>query len=265
MAHPIVASEKQIKEAMKLLQNQLRTTKATRDSINLKVNLSNTLKGVKAEICFTEQAWYKMNYLIELCNKEIGWHGTMHRGTEAEHTFWIDDIFVFPQTVTAATVTPDAQEYFQWLSALPSEVCNTLRFHGHSHVNMGTTPSGTDTKYQDDLLQNVPDFYFFGIFNKKGVNTCVLYDVEKNICFEDKDLVLVSPTTEYADWASDQIKANIKEVNTAYASSAKASNTPAGYGSYYGGGAGYYQQGEFTGLDTGRGNPGGYPRHSGKK
>ena len=48
--------------------------------------------------------------------------------------------------------------------------------HGHSHVNMGTSPSATDTKLQEDHLAQLQDndFYIFLIVNKKREIWCTI-------------------------------------------------------------------------------------------
>ena len=88
--------------------------------------------------------------------------------------FEIYDIIVPPHVVTGSTVTADYTKYSEWLNALEDDVFNSLHFHGHSHVNMACSPSGTDMKYRQDVVTQLPvpknetddSFYIFCIFNK---------------------------------------------------------------------------------------------------
>ena len=99
-----------------------------------------------------------------------------------------------------------------WLMSQPDEVFNKLRFHGHSHVNMGVSPSGVDTKYQDDILKNLNDFYIFGIFNKREDNYLIIYDITNNIVYEDKDIILHTPGGSYRQWAKEMLEEHVSSI-----------------------------------------------------
>lgn len=203
-------TNKQITEMCAEFRRQLKDTKTRSGKVELSYPL-NTLKDVeKAEVDFTPTASKKLKALVDLCPKEIGWHGTVVRDEEKPNRFIIEDIVVFPQTVTATTVTPDETEYAQWLVSLDDETFNKLRFHGHSHVRMACNPSGTDTEYQDNILKNLNDFYIFGIFNKHGSCWMLIYDIQNNILYEDKDIIY-SFSSEEEDWAAEQIDTLVKE------------------------------------------------------
>lgn len=174
----------------------------------LTVNLTDTTKAEKQpKIIFKEEAANKMWQLIDACEKEIAWHGCV---TKDGDTYTIEDILVFPQEVTGATATAIEDEYVAWMQNLDDDTFNHMRFHGHSHVNMGVTPSGVDTQYQEDLVNTVKDFYIFGIFNKRRVYTLFLYSVEDNMLYETEDLdVELFDTT--LEWAEDQIAKYVKK------------------------------------------------------
>ena len=61
---------------------------------------------------------------------------------------------------------------------------------GHSHVNMGTSPSTVDLNHQEKILEQLEDdmFYIFMIWNKSFKRTIKIYDLAKNILFEDADI-----------------------------------------------------------------------------
>jgi len=144
----------------------------------------------KATVLFEEIAWLKMQTLIQEFDKEVAWHGIAKRGDDPEaNEYIISDILVYPQEITGTTVDAIEEEYSMWLVQQPDEVFHNLRMQGHSHVNMGTTPSGTDnTMYSKILDQMSGDtFYIFMIWNKRGEKTIKIYDLQKNLLFETAD------------------------------------------------------------------------------
>lgn len=134
-------------------------------------------------ISFTPLAFAKMMMLVEVNDKEVGWHGTVER---QNNNFVITDIFVYPQVVTRTTVEPSQEEYNEWQTELPDDIHNSLRFHGHSHVNMGTSASSVDAKFQEDIVKMIDntDFYIFMIINKKGDFNIYLYDGVLNLAYK---------------------------------------------------------------------------------
>jgi hypothetical protein len=67
------------------------------------------------------------------------------------------------------------------------DLLNKMRFWGHSHVRMGTSPSGTDEstmlRFRDEGL----DWYVRGIFNKHGRAefTVYFFDIGFAVCDVD--------------------------------------------------------------------------------
>lgn len=160
-----------------------------------KVSFSRTIGTVKrsAQIYFTEVAWLKMQTLIREFDKEVAWHGVAYRGEdETKDEYIISDILVYPQEVTGVTVNTDQEKYQNWLMGQEDEVFNNIRMQGHSHVNMSTSPSATDTDHQEKILAQLDDtmFYIFLIYNKRGEKTVKIYDLAKNILFETADVTV---------------------------------------------------------------------------
>jgi hypothetical protein len=132
----------------------------------------------------TPEAYIKMIKLVNGCDKEIAWHGYVHK---EDNNYLIKDIVVYPQKITSVTVEADEQRYSDWLQK-QGEKLNTLRFQGHSHVNMGVTPSLTDTTYFKDLLEQVNDYYIFIIVNKSHQINMRVYDKRQNVLFTEVPL-----------------------------------------------------------------------------
>ena len=215
--HPLRLTNKQIQDTIVDLRKQLKFLKAIDGQLTFTCKLPTQTRD-KATLKIEEPAWKKIMALVDECSKEVAWHGTV---SKHNNTYIIEDIYVFPQTVTGATVTSDETEYSMWLMQQPDAVFNKLRFHGHSHVNMGVRPSGVDTAYQDNVLKNLKDFYIFAIFNKRGDNWCTIYDVEDNIVYEDTDIELVTPDISTTIWAQSALKTFVKERVTPTSSAKK--------------------------------------------
>lgn len=197
----------------------------------------------KAKLFIEKLAWDKMRALVEEFKTEIGWHGLARRG-ENEGEYYLDDIIVYPQVVTGATVTPDQVKYQNWLYDLPDEDFNKVRFQGHSHVNMGTSPSGTDRTYYQSILEQCSDdmFYIFAILNKKGERHIEIFDLAINTIFDTSDItvtLLIDPNDPVEQLVKDA-KSKVEEYKppvTTYAGTKYYSSYA--YGNYnYGKGGG---------------------------
>lgn len=203
-------NENDLQDFLTNLRAKLGKQKGIPSSITLETNPSVKLKeDERVSIIFENDAYEKMGALVRVATKEIGWYGTVERLSERE--FVVKDIFVGPQIVTSVTVDTDDEEFVKWCDSLPDETFNTMRFYGHSHVNMGVTPSGTDYTFQNNQIQNVKDFYVFGILNKQNKAWFNIYDIENNILYEDEDIDYKYYVNPQEEWAKEQIDKQVKE------------------------------------------------------
>lgn len=187
------------------------------------------------KLIISARANLKMHQLVEQSPKEIGWHGLIEK--TGDYEFTLKDILLFPQYVTGATVTPDEEEYANWLNTQANEHLedfNKIRFHGHSHVNMSTKSSGVDDRYRDDLVslmtpEDENPFYIFLIMNKKDEYTLEFYDIEKGIIFDNNEIdvtwELPNILTRVQNWANNMIKINVKEKKYPCSTTSKVSNS----------------------------------------
>lgn len=208
----IAMRQEDIPSFIEKIKAQLLSDKGIPERLNLEINPTVKLKDEeKAVVVFENEAYKKMNALVQVCDKEIGWYGTVKR--EGEKRFVVTDIIMFPQEVTGVTVQTDDAEYTNWSNALSDEVFNSMRFYGHSHVNMGCSPSGVDTDHYKNMIQNCNDFYIFGIFNKnKTYNYWLnIYDIENNVLYEKEDIDYRYTMAEEEMWAEDSIAKYVKE------------------------------------------------------
>ena len=152
-------------------------------------------------------AYLKMRTLVEDNTTECAWQGTV-KVSEDRHKFTIKDILVYPQMVTGATVTTDDALYEAWHQERDNETYNSLRFQGHSHVNMAVSPSGVDKTLYNDTLQTLRDdsFYIFMITNKKGDVWVNIYDLAENAIYDKSDLTLTIGGVDLNEWSKEQKK-----------------------------------------------------------
>lgn len=146
-----------------------------------------------ATVYFTPFAWLKMVALIGGFDKEVAWHGVTTRyGDPENNEYLVSDIIVYPQEVTGATVNTDKVEYQTWLMSQPDEIFNHIRMQGHSHVNMGVSPSSVDINDQEGILSQLEDdmFYIFLICNKKMDIYAKIFDLAKNTVFETNEVTV---------------------------------------------------------------------------
>lgn len=164
---------------------------------------SPKIEGDLATIIFTEKAYAKMTLLIESFDCEVAWHGVAERMEKGKYR--IEDILVYPQTVTGATVDTDTLELAQWAATIPNDIYNSLRFQGHSHVNMSTFSSSVDKQDRKKYLAQLQDddFYIFGIFNKRGEASFEIYDLMYDTLYEDDDIDYLVEGEDVGEFLAD--------------------------------------------------------------
>lgn len=164
----------------------------------------------KPTVVWTPRAYIQMRTLVERCDGEVAWHCVITREND---NYVINNILVYPQTVTGVTVTCDEVEYGKWLDTIPDNIFEKLRGQGHSHVNMSVNPSRTDRDLYDNFLHQLPkdENYLFMIFNKNGSSFYELYDTQQNVVFETEDItviVLLDNNTSRQGWY-EEVQKNI--------------------------------------------------------
>lgn len=188
---PLTITQEQKEAVLKDFQLYLQTISPSNGKVDYTAPWSKFLPiqaGEKAILDYSMKAYMQIKSLVSRCTDEVGWHGLAYR---TPHGYRIEEIFTYPQTVTGATISCDADAYAMWNMTQDDETVNNTRYHGHSHVNMGTTPSGVDAQFRQDILTKLQkdEFYIFQIFNKAGSIHHTIYDLAKNTCYEDKDVI----------------------------------------------------------------------------
>ena len=195
---PIKLTQSSLAKAKEALTKQLDGLRLQGTRVSFSYDFADTIKeqleqsNVKKPIVYMMASTYlKMLEYVLKCDTEIAWHGTVKRGEgDKKHIFFIKDVYLYPQKIAAATVQVDDDKYTQWSDKQDVDTFNNRRFQGHSHVNMGTTYSGTDEANKAEFLQDLldDDYYIFLVTNKRQEHNFEVYDLAQNIIFENKDI-----------------------------------------------------------------------------
>lgn len=192
----------------KLIEKYNTTIFMNTDVVDVHVDIKEILEQhiadkqlTEPKIYITTEAYLKMRKLVDDTTTEIGWYGTVTKMPALDEVYIIEDILVYPQIVTGATCVQDDDKVFEFEMELTPEQTNHKRFHGHSHVNMSTGPSGVDENFYQDLLTQVQDYFIIAITNKRNDYTIRFYDVVNNILYTDLSLhILLADGTTLDDW-----------------------------------------------------------------
>lgn len=198
--------KEQVKQ--KLIEKYDTTTFMNTDTVSLQVSIKEILEQyiedkhlVEPTVYITMEAHTKMRMLVDETTTEIGWYGIVTKSPGLENTYVIEDIIVYPQRVTGATCEQDDDKMFEFEMSLTTEQVNHKRFQGHSHVNMGVTPSGVDEQFYQDLLKQVNDYFIITVTNKSGAYHTRFYDMENNILYKDVPITVITDAgTPLKDW-----------------------------------------------------------------
>ena len=206
----------QIKQ--KLIEQYDSTTYMNTDTIKVQVNISELLDLYVKEnnipeptVYITTQAYTKMRMLVDKTTTEIGWYGIVNKVPGLTGVYVIEDIIVYPQKVTGATCEQLDDKMFEFEMSLTTDQVNHKRFHGHSHVNMGTTPSGVDEQFYHDILTQVTDFFIITVTNKRNEYTTRVYDMEHNILFTDVPISVIDDEGLELDLWYEESKKQLEE------------------------------------------------------
>ena len=209
-----------IKEQIKarLIEKYNTTTFINTDVVDIKVDIKELLEAHIAEkhliepnIFITPGAYVKMRKLVDDTTTEIGWYGIVTKYPGLNEVYVIEDIIVYPQKVTGATCVQDDDKMFEFEMSLTTEQVNHKRFHGHSHVNMGVTPSGVDEQFYQDILSQVNDYFIITITNKRNEYTVRFYDMANNILYSDLPIRVLEDSGNALDIWYEEVKTKLSE------------------------------------------------------
>ena len=224
---------------------------------NVKIEQINELKVSTKDprVIISKKAGRKMDYIIATVPTEVGWLGTVDKTVEdGGDVYTITDVFVPEQLVAAATCEIKSPGRSQLAMDLlkkygdeeGEKLINSLQFWGHSHVNMGVSPSGQD----DNMILEFKtrDFFIRGIFNKKGDVKMDIYDFKNNIKYLDVNPEFESDITDEEKSELDiAIKEKLKPIT--YQTTSYITNKTSSFKSKAGNNSGYYNPYKYSASD----------------
>ena len=167
------------------------------------------------ELTITTEAWIKLMAFIHLVGEfEISGFG---RVQNIDGTDCITDFDIIRQEVRSTYVESDEKAVVEFMMKTPMEQKNEWILDWHSHVNMGTSPSGTDWKNYEDMLEaRLGKQYPCMIVNKEGKVTAHQYMGESKhpeikMALQSKHLTEEEITTIY-----QECKTKVEELCTKY-------------------------------------------------
>lgn len=155
------------------------------------------LSGIP-RVLVSRLAYNKMWHYVDLATKEVSWLGIV---VEQGNNFLVEDVFLLKQEVshTETEITTDGlAELGQEILAKPNgmEIWNNVRFWGHSHVNMGTSPSATDEGQMEVFQETGHPFFIRGILNKQGQMEFTIFLYSAGIKIIDSEWSISEPVDE---------------------------------------------------------------------
>lgn len=155
------------------------------------------LLGRTPRVLISPDAFKRMCLYVEIGALEVGWLGTVTRTQNGD--FLIGTTYLLEQDVspTETILSVDG------INALAMALCeqgeegmkalSSLRFWGHSHVRMGTSPSGTDEQTMERFGREGHEWYVRGIFNKRGRAEFTIYLFDKGVRINDAPWEVFDP------------------------------------------------------------------------
>ena len=157
--------------------------------LNISFNVSEVAKE-RITILFTQNAYIKMQALVDFYDTEVGWYGMVEKIND--RLYRVYDVKVCKQYVNGSKVDTDDDDTLQFFNSLTDEEAEHMHFQAHSHVRMSTSASPVDLQNQADVVHNLgkTGFYIFQIWNKNGDISTYLYDIDANMYYDSKDVVI---------------------------------------------------------------------------
>lgn len=126
----------------------------------------------------------QIDYIIKKCADEVGWLGLVEKHPE-KMEFTITEIFVPEQEVHGSETDISAETMGKLAHQLieQDKDVGQLYYWGHSHVNMGVSPSAQDEQQVAEYLEHCR-WFIRGIYNKAGLNKVDVYDAQRGIVFQ---------------------------------------------------------------------------------
>jgi proteasome lid subunit RPN8/RPN11 len=154
----------------------------------MKVRIFDTGKVYAPSVVFDQRAYEWIRAIVDQHDSEVGFYAFVDR--RDDNSFFIRDVY-YPKhdLVSGATceISPEGQTDLM-VSLVEKDreddIVN-LKVWGHSHVNMGVTPSGQDHNQAVDMAKSNGDYIVRLIVNKRREIGISIYDYANNLIFDE--------------------------------------------------------------------------------
>ena len=138
-------------------------------------------------LIYTSKAYATLQLMMGTDHARATEFGFLGLVQPVESDYLVLDFKLIPQEGCTSTYwESDDEKYPEWVAKnIPIQSRKYLRLHGHSHVNMHTSPSGVDNVQINLMSNSVSDYFIQFICNHQMVNTINLWNKEANLIFEN--------------------------------------------------------------------------------
>jgi len=166
------------------------------------------------KIIISKVAYNKMWHYVDLANQEVSWLGTV---VQQDNDYMIQDVFLLKQEVSGCqtVITENGlADFGEGILKLQNgvELYNNIRFWGHSHVHMGTGPSGQDDEQMVLFENSEHPFFIRGILNKCGRMEFTIYFYSSGIKISDAEWCIYDPVdSSIRETIEDEFNTKVSE------------------------------------------------------
>lgn len=175
------------------------------------------------DVFITLECKKKVEYIVAKSAKEVGWMGIVEKGNYIDtktgepipgnHFLILKDCYVPKQEVSGATCDIDPEGISDYANILmdADQDPTTMLWWGHSHVNMGVGPSGTDMETFKEHVENLDEGQYFvmTIHNKKKEFRCNVY-IGNGVYAEGVPIELDFDDSEIKAQVEQQLEENVR-------------------------------------------------------
>ena len=157
----------------------------------------------------------KMKGYVDGCNEEVAWLAACKKEADC---YRIYDTFICQQETSLVTAELHESGLQELASRLVKEgrtnELENIRVWGHSHVNMATSPSGTDDSTFEEYYKNC-EYFIRLIMNKIGEMQIDIAETERKLIFYNVKWTIGFPKElEKYEKERNKLSKRIEEINT---------------------------------------------------
>ena len=165
----------------------------------MKISEYSSVKTPK--IIYREKAYWNILALMSsehAKTKEFMFYGLVEG--KFGNNFVIERFDLIPNKSTSGAYCEcDEEKYADWfIKTYEKDERKRVRVHAHSHVNMGTTPSGTDNEEFKKCADLISNYFIQLIVNHRNENTCNIIDKEVGLKYEEVPCYILIANNKYA-------------------------------------------------------------------